>query len=50
MCWTYLSNKEDANWFPRKLKSAAQQQKKFQQLRELEAEVAATEQGKAKIS
>ncbi len=48
-CWTHLEDKEGANWFPRKPKSAIQQQKEAQRRQALEAEVTAQEQGKVQI-
>ncbi len=48
-CWTHLEEKEGANWFPRKPKSAIQQQKEAQRRQALEAEVVAQEQGKVQI-
>jgi len=48
-CWTHLEEKEGANWFPRKPKSAIQQQKKAQRRQALATEVAAQEQGKVQV-
>lgn len=49
-CWYHETDKQGAGWYPKKPKSATRRNKELRQLRALEAEVAASEQGKAKTS